>query len=381
MRILHVCAGNPFTESMYYKENYLIEANLEDGHEPVVLADTSLWREGRVAETDPGSFRMANGTRVIRVRFQNMLFPMLTRKLRKIPNFPALAASLEPDVILFHNIFQYGVAQLREIRERLPGCKIYGDVSSSADNSGRTFLSRWVLHGMIYRRWIQKSLPDWDKIFYVAEPSREFLRSVYDVPDSLLELNPLPARIMSREEKRRRGEAFRKAHGVPRGGPVLFHSGKMNALKRTVEMLRIVRSLETAYDFRLFIAGSFSGEIKEEAEGLMNGSDRIVYLGFLGQDELQTALAACDLYLQPGSASQTAQAAIACGAPVIVGSRGYYDAFVQENGYLIDDVSELSAILPELLARPDRLAEMSEQSYKVAERFFDYRKLAARLYQ
>lgn len=152
-------------------------------------------------------------------------------------------------------------------------------------------------------------------------------------------------------------------------------------MKRTVEMLRIVQSLETAYDFRLFVAGSFSDEIRTEAESLIQESDRIIYLGFLEQDELQTALAACSLYLQPGSASQTAQAAIACGAPIIVGSKGYYDTFIQENGYLIDDVSELSAILPKLLARPDRLAEMSEQSYKVAERFFDYRKLAARLYQ
>jgi len=366
---------------MYYKENYLIEANLEDGHEPIVLADTTQWREGRIVETPPGSFRMANGTQVIRVRFQNMLYPMLTHKIRKIPDFPALAASMAPDVILFHNILQYGITQLPEIRGRLPGCKIYGDVSTSTDNSGRNFLSRWVLHGMIYRRWVQKSLPDWDKIFYVAEPSREFLRTVYGVPDSLLELNPLPARIMSREEKRRRSEAFRATHGVPVGIPVLFHSGKMDALKRTVEMLRIVQSLETAYDFRLFVAGSFSDEIRTEAESLIQESDRIIYLGFLEQDELQTALAACSLYLQPGSASQTAQAAIACGAPIIVGSKGYYDTFIQENGYLIDDVSELSAILPKLLARPDRLAEMSEQSYKVAERFFDYRKLAARLYQ
>ena len=381
MRILHICTGNPFSEAMYYKENYLIDANLEDGHEVIILADTTMWDGNHLVSVPTCDQGLKNGARLIRVSFQNFGVALLSSKLRKVPGFSELVVGLAPDVILFHNIFQQGICDLPKIRNRLPDCKIYGDVSTSFENSAQNPLSKYVLHGMIYRRWLKRSTPYWDKIFYVAELSHDFLRTMYDVPEDLMELNPLPGRIMPLEEKHGRAASFREAHGLSPETLVLFHSGKMDARKKTVEILNIIRALPEGLDIHLFIAGSFYDDVRQEAEGLMAAMDCVTYLGFLSQDEMQSALAACDLYLQPGSASHTAQTAICCGVPVIVSDERIYRRFIDGNGYIIRNVQELREIILDTYAHREKLQEMSENAYRVAGEYFDYRKLAARLYR
>lgn len=381
MKILHLYTGNPFSETLYYKVNYIVDANLADGHEVTVLADTTCWQENRIAETEPCDKIMPNGARLIRVPLRAMGHPWLTDKLRIVPHFAERVISLAPDVLVIHNLFQRGVCDLGTIHRALPNCKIYGDVSTSFENSARSFLSRHVLHGCLYRSWIRKSLPYWDQIFYVSALSRDFLREMYHLPDSLLELNALPATIVPPEQKARYSAAFRAAHHIPADTMVLFHSGKMDAAKKTVELLKILQDLSGRFPYRLFIAGSFYDDIREEAEGLIREMDSVTFLGFLSQKEMQTALAACDLYLQPGSPSHTAQAAICCGTPVVVSGEDAYGLFMQGNGCLIDHADALRTILPDVAAHPEQLAEMSRKAYEVAAQYFDPRKLAARLYQ
>ena len=67
MRILQVCIGNPFTPTMYYKENYLLDAFLEAGHTPLILADTTAWQDGKIVMVPAGDTTLENGVRVVRV--------------------------------------------------------------------------------------------------------------------------------------------------------------------------------------------------------------------------------------------------------------------------------------------------------------------------
>lgn len=131
----------------------------------------------------------------------------------------------------------------------------------------------------------------------------------------------------------------------------------------------------------LFIAGSFYNDVRAVLTDRIARMPNVTYLGFLNQDEMQTTLAASDLYCQPGSASQTAQAAIACGTPVIVYGEAAYGKFIHGNGVLLSRPEDIQTVLPELVSRPDELARMSDAAYKLAGELLDYRALAARLYR
>ena len=377
MRILQVCIGNPFTPTMYYKENYLLDAFLEAGHTPLILADTTTWQDGKIVMVPAGDTTLENGVRVVRV---DLGHGFLRQKLRWVHGFSDLVVSLQPDVMLVHTIQQHGICDLRELRQRLPQCRFYADVSTAYQNSAKNWLSRSLLHRSIYRAWIQKSLPYWDKIFYVNEESKQFLQEMYGVPNELMELNALPGVIMPPEEKASRKAEFRSAHGLADDQLVLFHSGKMDAMKRTGDLLDAMARLPEGRA-RLFIAGSFYDDVREVLTDRIARMPNVTYLGFLNQDEMQTALAAADLYCQPGSASQTAQAAIACGTPVIVYGEAAYGEFIHGNGVLLSKPEDIQTILPELVSRPDELARMSDAAYKLAGELLDYRALAARLYR
>ena len=381
MKILHICTGNPFTPGMYYKENYLIDANVQDGHEVCVLADTTMWQAGQTVRMCAGTSFLPNGAKLIRLPVRHGVSRVLGEKIRKFRNFSKTVIGERPDVILFHAIQQHGVRELKKIRTALPGCKVYGDVSTSYRNSARNFLSRYVLHGMIYRRWLQKSIPYWDKIFYVVESSRDFLREVYGIPSALLELHALPGVIMSKEEKRRCRTAFRRRLGVAQDELVLFHSGKLDRRKKTAELLDALEQMGDGFRYKLFIAGSFYDDVRPKLCERIEQMERVCYLGFLDQAQMREALAACDLYLQPGSASQTAQSAICCGTPVVVSGEEEYRLFMDKNGYLIHSADELPAIFTEIAADPRILDAMSENAFAVAARYFDYKMLAARLYR
>lgn len=362
---------------MYYKENYLLDAFLEAGHTPLILADTTTWQDGKIVMVPAGDTTLENGVRVVRV---DLGHGFLRQKLRWVHGFSDLVVSLQPDVMLVHTIQQHGICDLRELRQRLPQCRFYADVSTAYQNSAKNWLSRSLLHRGIYRAWIQKSLPYWDKIFYVNEESKQFLQEMYGVPNELMELNALPGVIMSPEEKASRKAEFRSAHGLADDQLVLFHSGKMDAMKRTGDLLDAMERLPEGRA-RLFIAGSFYDDVREVLTDRIARMPNVTYLGFLNQDEMQTALAAADLYCQPGSASQTAQAAITCGTPVIVCGEAAYGEFIHGNGVLLSKPEDIQTILPELVSRPDELKKMSDVSYEVAHKLLDYRKLAARLYQ
>lgn len=380
MKIVYVCVGNPFTEGMYYKENYFIDANREDGHDVSVIADTTKWEGNKICDVSEGVYRGKNGEKIMRFKLKNFLTPVLTEKLRVVKKMTEILCSEKPDIIFFNNIFVEEVRNIGLLKELMPNVKIYGDVSTSYENSARNFLSKRILHGIVYKKWIKQSMPFWDKIFYVNESSKKFLREMYDVPDSLMELNALPAVILEREIKEKNRVTFRKRFNISDDTVILAHSGKMDARKQTIELMEMVSNLQNKYNIVLFIAGVFSKEIENQAQSIINNCGNIHYLGFLNQKEMTEFLSASDIYIQPKLATQTVQAAISCGTPVVVSDRGAYGLFVERNGFLIDDLFEVEGIIDEVCKNPGKLGEMSEKSYDVAYRFFDYKKLASRLY-
>lgn len=380
MRILHICIGNPYTETLYYKENYLIEANLLDGNEVVVLADTSTWDKNKIICVDPCDKRMPEGYRLIRIETRNVLGKYLGGKLRIIKGFTEKILSIKPDVILFHNLYQEGICHLKEIVNGIPFCKIYGDSSATYENSATNNISKIFQHKLLYKTWIWSGLPYIEKIFYVNESAKSFLQEMYKIPEKKLELNSLPAKIVTEEDAYNMRCAFRQKHNLAPNTFVVFHSGKMDKNKKTLELMKEILPFLKKNNSYLFIAGSFYEDIREEAINIIEKNTQIVYLGFLDIEEMREAMCASDVYLQPGSASQSAQTAIACGTPIILSGRNDYQLFIDGNGYIIDDISEVPSCLTKMDRDREGLAEMSKKSREIACEYFDYRKLARRFY-
>ena len=149
----------------------------------------------------------------------------------------------------------------------------------------------------------------------------------------------------------------------PTDSIIMLHSGKIGILKRTVELLRIFYTNKDKR-FRLIIAGSIEDTVKDDITDIIGRDDRIKYIGFVTGERLTELLCGTDLYLQPGTISQTSQTAICCGCPIMFMDCPTNRALFAENGFLLQNLDEIKDVFERVSQEPEILKSMSEKSSK-----------------
>lgn len=381
MNILYVCFGGAFTPGLQYKENCMARTQQADGNQVTIVTGTETWKDGVVTHTVPGETVLDNGVRIVRFSLRMPFFTGVNEKIRYVKGLLPWIVEQKPDIIVFHILQQYTVSQLKLLKAQLPDCKIYGDCSTGFDNSARNFFSYHVLHRMIYRRWLKKSLPYWNKIFYVIEDSRIFLQKMYGIPSDILEFQPLGGILPTEEEYQAHRATRRTELEIKQDELLLVHAGKLEPQKKTDTLLRAFAAVPEL-KARLAVIGSIPEEHKAELLAQMDADPRVTYLGWKSGDDLQEYLCAADLYCQPGKVSAIMQNAVCCRCPVMLYPHsGYMKDYDYGNILWEKDEADMSRIFRQLAAGEIDLAALSRGSVRCAAELLDYRALAARLYR
>lgn len=379
MNVVILSLAGPFTVGMLYKENWFARAAFEAGDKVTVICSVEKYRDGVVFKGKAGRFEYSEYT-LIRIERENLVFPVLTDKIRLYRGLEDKIISASPDVIFCNGPQFYNIKQLPKLKKKLPNCRIIWGFSVWSGNSARSALSKYVLHGLIYRSWLKKAVRCVDKIFFTGEETEQFISEVYRLPMEKAELNELPGETIELCEKQKIKKDFKVENSLPDDAIIFLHSGKMNKEKKTVGLIR--EFINTGDErFRLYIAGSLDAEIADEFRGLIEKDQRIRYLGFLSGESLMRCLAASDVYLQPGSISQTFQNAICAGCAVVGDDVPNNRKLLNGNGWLIGDESELKTVFREISERPCLLEKMSAASVDMAKKRLDYKELYARIYK
>lgn len=380
MKIAHVCLSGAFTEGMGYQDNFLVDLNAADGHEVLVVSDCKKFVNGALKRVPPEDSRLASGARLVRLPLRKVGPPAISERLRICPGLSPLLESFEPDVILYHGVVGFGMIDVARYKRRHPNTKLYLDSHEDYNNSALNLISRLLQYKILTRLILNQALPDIDKIFYISLECGTFLRKMYDVPPDLLEFYPLGGIVVDEGKRARTRRNVRQALSLNDEQIVCLHSGKLDPLKRTTEILKAFQ-LERNSRLVLLIAGQMAPEIEPEVRGAMESDPRIRFLGWKSAAELSNLMCASDLYIQPGGQSASLQLAICTGLPILVAPYASHTPFVNENGAFIDNAEDISEKLREWYARPAIFAEMSAASYRIARDLLDYKKLAARLYE
>lgn len=381
MKILHISLAGFYTENMTYQENILTQYNAKDGHETVILSVNFQWEEAQVVKTPVCDRVMEDGVRLIRLKYLNPDSHFTHQKIRRVKGLYPLLEQLAPDVILSHGLCYWSVLDVIRYKKNHPEIKLYADTHTAAYNSGTNWLSLHVLHRVFYRYLTQKALPYLEKYFYITELSRQFSIQNYGVPESLMEFYPLGGTLLTEEEYRAVRTRRRAELGLSENAPLLIHSGKLDALKRTDELLRAFAAVPEL-DARLAVIGSIPEDRKDLLNSLMEADKRVIYLGWKSGEELEEYLCACDLYCQPGSESATLQNAVCRGCPILSYPHEDYTTDLDYRNFIwVKTVEDMAAAFLRLEENPVLLDSLREGSWRCARELLDYRKLAARLYQ
>lgn len=377
MKVLIWTTGNEFTPSMLYKENYLIKASILNGDDVTVFANEYTYVRGK--STKISKEEKVSGYKLKRFPYQSFGHSALTRRIRKINGLEDEIIKERPDLIFINCSQICNIKNLRKIKSALPNVKMVLDFSTKYLNSAQNWMSKNILHRIIYRRWIQKALPYVDKVFYISQESKDFAREMYGIPESMMKHNNLPGETIGPDVKKRfKAEIFKKLN-LSEDKTLILYSGKIYPDKKVDNLVRAF-SRNKNPDLRLLIIGVYTDESQRAViEPVIAGDERISFMNFVSGDELTKYLCAADLYIQPGSISQTCQTAVCCGTPLAFNDIPTHREIYNGNGFFVESEDDILNILNRISSDQNLLPTMSTLSYEMAAKELDFKIIYAKI--
>jgi glycosyltransferase involved in cell wall biosynthesis len=380
MKILHITVASAFTEGMSYQDNLLSSQNVADGHSVTVIADCNKFINGKIVYTPPEDSMLSNGVRLIRLEYKKVFNSFITSKIRCVPKLKEMIEILVPDIILFHGVAGWEMFTAAKYKRKHPNVKLYLDSHEDFHNSGTNLISRIFLYKLFNRMIVKKVIPYVDKVFCVTYECFGFLKTMYGISDQMLEYYPLGGVVFNDEirienRKRVRNELLLEENDI-----LLIHSGKMDALKRTSEILVALQQIPDKR-VKLILIGSMDQPTKSILEPMIQADNRVKFLGWKSAEDLMEYLCACDLYFQPGGQSATLQNALCCGCAVAIYPHESHKYLLGDSAFYINDKEDIKNVLNCVLKDINILKEKQKQSFWIACKQLDYKVLAERLYQ
>lgn len=380
LNILHIGSASFFTENMNYQDNLLSEQNLKDGHKVTYIANCEAYVEGVIQQVGCSDKIISNGLRLIRMPFTFVLNTFISSKFRKISRLYEQIKKINPDTILFHGCCAWDLMTVAKYKKKHPNTKLYVDSHEDFNNSATNWVSKNILHRLFYRPIIRKAYKYIDKIFYISLECKDLLTELYGLAEEKMEFYPLGGKIIAEDERKTIRAKKRKELEVDEKDILLIHSGKMDKLKRTQEILTAFSKVNDER-MKLVLLGSIPDDLKESITKLIDSDCRVKYLGWVNANQLTEYLCACDLYLQPGSQSATMQNAMCCGCAIMLYPHNSHQPFLNDNGWYVETQDDMVNVFLEVSRDPEMLIFMKNKSLKIANEMLDYKKLAAKLYE
>lgn len=379
LKILHIGLASHYTENMTYQDNMLSDQNAADGHETTYVSDTLCYIDGELRDVGEEDKILPNGVHLIRVKYDAYPIPVLTTHVRRCRKIRTIIDNTAPDVILYHGLVGYELITVSEYKRAHPNVRFYADCHADYNNTGRTRLSL-LWHKTVNRFFVQKAIPYIDKILNLTYETKAFAIETNNISEEKFEWYPLGGTLLSRQERMAKREAILAELGIDPDNIILTHSGKLDPLKKTKELLNAFASIDNS-KVTLLICGSFDQSNEDELRHLIDKDPRVRYLGWKTSDELIDILAATDLYCQPGSQSATMQNAICCGCAILLFPHVSYRDYTNGNVFWAEDEEQIREALVKAISDKEALNGMKEKSLEFAAQHLDYKKLAQRLYQ
>jgi N-acetyl-alpha-D-glucosaminyl L-malate synthase BshA len=173
------------------------------------------------------------------------------------------------------------------------------------------------------------------------------------------------------------GRPHLREHLAPRGEQILAHLSNFRSVKRAPDAVRVFAQVRAALPAKLLLIGD--GQDRPQALHLARSLEVEPDVIFLGkQDDVQSLLAAADLFLLPSEHEAFGLAALeamSCGVPAIATNVGGVPEVVEDgkNGFLLPpgDVDGMARAALALLQDRTRHAEFRDAARRRAVTHFD----------
>ncbi len=368
MKIVHLCLSCFYIDNYSYQENMLPKYHVKMGYDVTVIASlVSFDKNGKPCLLESASeYFDKNGYKVIRLEYKTP--SKIYKILRKYKGFYKTLEKENPDIIFSHGISMADNSELRKYLKKHSNVKLYADNHADYINSATTFLSKNILHKIIWKCYAKMVEQYFIKCYGVTPMRCRFLKEMYNIDSNIIEYLPMgvddEAIPMNRIEIR---EEFRKQYNIKDEEFLIFTGGKIDKRKHIHILIDAINLLNDS-KIHLVICGVLSPEMEYLKEKF---NKNVHYLGWCSSDQVMNNMIAADFACFPGTHSTLWEQAVGVGLPCIL---KYWNEMthVDVNGNCIfvkgEDVFELRDVLCKMIDKEFYL-QQKEKAFNATSSF------------
>jgi len=312
-RIIHI--SPVFWDEWAYQENILTQDQAKAGHEIIVISSKKSISSYRKEDFKLLDYFVGD-VRVIRLEF---LFNFLNRFFL-YRNLLKTLIKYEPQIIMVHGVQMLSLLQIIQYKKINPQCKIYGDFHADIEISGSNWISRIIIHRLIWRAVINFSFKYFEEIYYTRPSVKEFSSMMYSIDQNLL----IPLYLgsdypnVNSEIRNDIKSDFRRMLKISSDSFVLVTGGKIDEKSDLVNFIKCLSNSFFDDKLHLVIFGKVHESYSKELLKFKNDNFQIHFLNWLNRDQVYECFIASDIVFFLGRHSVLWEQAIGSGNPVIL---------------------------------------------------------------
>lgn len=382
MKITHIILADYFADNHSYQENLLPKYHKLAGHDVTIIAGPeNMNAEGHFYDMEsPTTYINEYGIPVYRLSYRKP--KKIYKRMKRFVGLKDKLHELHPDILFIHMLqFLDADVVTSYARERLD-LTIYVDNHADFGNSGRNWLSRKILHGVIWKRTAH-ILEPYVRKFYGVLPARvNFLTDVYGLPQEKCELLVLGAdnELIDKAAKKEVREEIRTKYGIPIRDTLIITGGKINRYRpETLNLMKAVIQLNRP-DVKLLVFGNVAEDLQKEFNELIK-NPCIVFIGWIQSKDTYPLFASSDLIVFPGLHSVMWEQAVAQGKPCVFKKlEGFDHVDLGGNALFLNSSSEeeIQTLISDLIDHPEAIVKMKQVAINKGMKTFSYSEIAKR---
>lgn len=375
MKIVHIELTGEFWTEAGYQENHLCRYQLMQGHEVTMIAMTP---KDKQTKRSKAIFKQQQ-LKVIWLPFCIVVHRSISKILRIYQQLFQTLDEEKPDIIFIHNPQFWSLDKVIAYKKKNMHVKIFADNHADEFNSAKSWISKYILHKIIWKAKLQRLMP-YCEMFWGVTPGRcDFLHQMYGIPKSRIQLLVLGADTLAIdfEHKAQIRDHIRSKLNIKSTDFVLISGGKLDRLKNTHVLLKTFQQIKSK-KISLILFGPMEADYQNELIPYFE-DERIHYTGKLESKNIWKYYLASDLAIFPGTHSVLWEEAIGTGLPCIFRNWSGMDHLDLGGNCIFisgDSVKELRASIEKLLENPDYLADMKQAAEEKGIKHFSYEHIA-----
>lgn len=382
MKILHCCLACFYVDNYSYQENILPKYHKKMGHEVMIVASTeSFDKNGLTTYVKTRKYVNEDGIPVIRLPYVRYLPHALAKKIRRYIGLQNCLEEFHPDIIFLHDIQFLDIDIIRDFVKK-NGVRVIADCHTDFLNSGRNFLSKYILHKCIYKHCAKQIEPYTSKFYGVLPARVDFLKYVYKLPEEKCDLLVLGAddELVEMYNSDESVNKTRKELGIKENEFLIMTGGKIDNNKlQVITLMKVIKSMNKP-NIKLVLFGSVIPDLQKKVNELCD-NNHILFIGWKTSQDAVKYFASADLVVFPGKHSVFWEQVCGLGIPMIVRRwDGFTHIDLGKNVEFLesDDPIEMSEKIECIVNNCDKYKNMKNAAREKGMEVFSYSNIAYR---